>query len=115
LLLFFVALSAAAVEEVVSVYGVEVTLKVCDAYEVQRIKEELQLLPCEMQAHLQYWAAVIDKQDALIAVLLSAAAAATTPTDLAQRLQAGGIQVQIPCCCLSHCRKQQCPVRALYM
>lgn len=73
-------------------YGMEVTLKVCDAYnEVQRIKEELQLLPREMQAHLQYWTAVIDKQDALIAVLSPAPAA--TPTDLAQRLQAGGMQV----------------------
>lgn len=82
-------------------YGMEVTLKVCEAYnEVQRIKEELQLLPREMEAHLQYWAAVIDKQDALIAILLSpAAAAATTATDLAQRLQAGGMQVRIPCCC----------------
>lgn len=77
-------------------YGMEVTLKVCDAYnEVQRIKEELLLLPREMQAHLQYWETVIDKQDRLIAILLSPTAAAT---DLPQQLQAGGMQVQICCC-----------------
>jgi hypothetical protein len=82
----------------------EVTLKVCSAYnEVQRIKEELWLLPREMQAHLQHWESVLDLQAKLIDLLLPAAADAGTSaataastTDLAQRLQAGGMQVGIP-------------------
>lgn len=76
-------------------YGMELSLQVCDAYnEVQRIKEELLLLPREMQAHLQYWLAVIDKQDNLINILVPPAAAAASATGVAQQLQAGGMQVK---------------------
>ena len=94
LLTLCIAAAAAAVGEVVSVYGMEVTLKVCAAYnEVERIKEELQLLPREMQAHLQYWSAIIDKQQRLINILLPPAAAAETTADMVQQLHAGGMQV----------------------
>jgi hypothetical protein len=97
---------SAVVGDVVSVYGMEVTFKVCSAYnEVQRIKEELRLLPREMQAHLQHWESVLDQQAKLIDLLLPAAADAGTSaataastTDLAQRLQAGGMQVGISMC-----------------
>jgi hypothetical protein len=88
------AASAAAVGEVVSVYGMEVTLKVCAAYnEVERIKEELQLLPREMQAHLQYWSAIIDKQQRLINILLPPASTAESTADMVQQLHAGGMKV----------------------
>ena len=77
-------------------YGMELSLQVCDAYnEVERIKEELRLLPREMQAHLQYWLAVIDKQDNLINILEPPAAAAVSTTGVAQQLQAGGMQVRL--------------------
>ena len=94
MLLMLLFAAVAAVGEVVSVYGMEVTLKVCDAYnEVARIKEELVLLPREMQAHLQYWSAVIDKQERLINILLPSAAAAMSTADVVQQLHAGGMQV----------------------
>lgn len=110
LLTYVIAALPHAVGQVVSVYGMEVTLKVCNAFnEVQRINEELQLLPKEMQAHLQHWESVLDKQTHLISLLSPAAAstgaaaaesstgAATSSStaDLAQRLQAGGMQVGI--------------------
>jgi hypothetical protein len=84
----------AAVGEVVQVYGMKKTLEICDAYnEVQRIKEELALLPREMRAQLQYWEAVMDKQDRLIALLQVPASGPSTVADLAQQLQASGMQV----------------------
>lgn len=69
-------------------------LKVCDAYnEVQRIKEELLLLPREMSAHLQYWEAVLDKQERLVALLSAPASTAEAQQELAQQLHAAGLKV----------------------
>lgn len=69
-------------------------LKVCDAYnEVQRIKEELQLLPQEMLAHLRYWEWVLDKQDRLIALLSTPVSSAEAQQRLAQELHAAGMKV----------------------
>lgn len=76
-------------------YGMKMTLELCDAYnEVQRLKEELVLLPREMQAHLQYWEAVLDKQERLIALLMTPAVTPDATTELAQQLQASGMQVR---------------------
>lgn len=75
-------------------------LKVCDAYnEVQRIKEELQLLPREMLAHLQYWESVIDKQERLVALLSTPASTAEAQQELAQQLHAAGLKVGLKVCC----------------
>jgi len=62
-----------------------------------------------MQAHLQYWEAVIDKQDRLIAILLSSAAATT---DLPQQLQAGGMQGCVTGRYLPQCHELAGDVRA---
>lgn len=87
-----------AVAEAVQVYGMQHALKVCDAYnEVQRLKEELQLLPQEMLAHLQYWESVLDKQERLVALLSTRVSSAEAQQQLAQQLHAAGLKV---CCWL---------------
>lgn len=83
-------------DELLQQYGMSVTLAVCEAYEVQRIKEELALLPREMDAHLQYWQAVVDKQDRLIAVLLTPPPATAGDVEAAvQQLHAVGFKVSM--------------------
>jgi hypothetical protein len=79
---------------VVQVYGMKKTVEVCDAdNEVQRIEEELALLTREMCAQLQCCEAVMDKQGRLIALPQGLAAWLSTVADLAQQLQASGMQV----------------------
>lgn len=69
-------------------------LKVCDAYnEVQRIREELDLLPQEMLAHLRYWESVLDKQERLVALLSTPVSSAEAQQRLAQELHAAGMKV----------------------
>jgi hypothetical protein len=54
-------------------YGVARSIALCEAdNEVQRIKEELQLLPREMRAHLQYLQQLLSKQGDIEAALLAA-------------------------------------------
>jgi len=84
-------------DELLQQYGMSVTLAVCEAYnEVQRIKEELALLPREMEAHLQYWQAVVDKQDRLIAMLLTPPPATAGDVEAAvQQLHSIGFKVSM--------------------
>jgi len=56
---------------------VATALELCEAdNQVLRIREELQLLPREMQAHLRHYQALIKRQEALIRALQAAQAGA---------------------------------------
>lgn len=90
-------MSIPADDELLQRYGMSVTLAVCEAYnEVERIKEELALLPREMEAHLQYWQAVVDKQERLIAVLLTPPPAAAGDVEaVVQQLHSIGFKVSM--------------------
>lgn len=75
-------------------YGVATTLELCEAdNQVLRIKEELELLPMEMRAHLRHYQALIQRQEALICALQAAQAGAG---DVAQELS-DMLQVSLSC------------------
>jgi hypothetical protein len=65
-------------------YGVARSIALCEAdNEVQRIEEELQLLPLEMQAHLQYLQQLLAKQGEIEAALLVAQQVPASQLDVA--------------------------------
>lgn len=80
-------------------YGVARSITRCKAdNEVQRIKEELQLLPREMRAHLQYLQQLLSTQGDIEAALLAAqqtpsseVAAAASSVVAAAYVQLGGV------------------------
>ena len=54
-------------------YGVSRAFTLCEAAnEVDRIKEELDVLPKEMRAHMKYYQALISRQERLVEALQSA-------------------------------------------
>jgi hypothetical protein len=72
-------------------YGVAAALELCEAdNQVLRIKEELQLLPREMHAHLRHYQALIQRQEVLINTLQ---AAQPTANDAAARQLSAMLQV----------------------
>ncbi|KAF6253505.1 hypothetical protein COO60DRAFT_1668684 [Scenedesmus sp. NREL 46B-D3] len=65
-------------------YRVARSIALCEAdNEVQRIEEELQLLPLEMQAHLRYLRQLLAKQGEIEAALLAAQQVPTSQLDAA--------------------------------
>jgi hypothetical protein len=62
------------------VYGVARSIALCEAdNEVQRIKEELELLPREMSAHLQHLQQLLAQQEGIEAALLAAQQSPSSP------------------------------------
>jgi hypothetical protein len=77
-------------------YGVARSIALCEAdNEVQRIKEELQLLPREMQAHLQYMQQLLTKQRNIEAALLAAQQVPTGQLEAAASSVAAAGYVQL--------------------